>query len=256
MLSPTDPASPVILWFTFAALIGLLVYRAVRKERRDYQRFKRFERTRNRQRMMRKWLVDSLTMFGGAAVVIIALSWRFVTPLLGAVEGWPISVGWRRLLADTGGLVPGVAAAIGVALLGGTIFAVALARKTDDLPTIGDIGALLPRNRAELVYGALLSVNAGVVEELLFRFALPALIFGASGSALAAVVGSVALFGVLHLYQGWPGILGATVIGSLLMALYLATGSIVVAVIVHVLIDLRSLVLIPMLVFAVHRTRG
>nr|WP_231369309.1 CPBP family intramembrane glutamic endopeptidase [Frigoribacterium sp. CG_9.8] len=120
---------------------------------------------------------------------------------------------------------------------------------------IGDIGALLPRNRPELVLGALLSVNAGVVEELLFRLAVPALIFGATGSATGAVIGSVLLFAVLHFYQGWPGMIGALVIGALLMVLYLATGSILVVIVAHALIDLRSLVLIPMLVFGVHRVR-
>jgi membrane protease YdiL (CAAX protease family) len=256
VLSPTDPASPVVLWFALVGLIGLLAYRAVRKERREFQRFKRFERTRNRQRMMRKWLIDSLTMFGGAAAVILVLSWQFVTPLLDAVGHWPASVWWRSVLAGTGALVPGVAIGLGVAFVSGTVFAVAVARNGDEVPTIGDIGALLPRNRAELVYGALLSVNAGVVEELLFRLAVPTLIFGASGSAVAAVTVSVLLFGSLHFYQGWPGILGAIVIGGLLMTLYLATGSIAVAIVVHALIDLRSLVLIPMVVFGVHRTRG
>ena len=53
------------------------------------------------------------------------------------------------------------------------------------VPTLSarDIHALLPRNRGELRYGALLSVNAGVVEELLFRLAFPVLIFAATDSA-------------------------------------------------------------------------
>lgn len=255
VLSPDDPAGRAILLVVLAGLIALLIYRAIRKDRNEYQRFKRFERTRNRQRMMRKWLLDSLTMFGGAAVIILLLAWRSVPPLQRAVDQWPIGQWWRSLLADTGGLVPGFATGLAIALVGGTIVAVALARRSDSVPTIGDIGALLPRNQPELVLGALLSVNAGVVEELLFRLAVPALIFGATGSALAAVVGGVLLFGALHFYQGWPGILGTTVIGALLMALYLATGSILAAIVAHALIDLRSLVLIPMLVFGVQRVR-
>ena len=255
MLSPDDPAGRAILLVVLAGLIALLVYRAVRKDRNEFQRFKRFERTRNRQRMMRKWLLDSLAMFGGAAVIILLLAGQFVPLLQREVDRWPIGLWWRSLLADTGSLVPGFAAGLGVALVGATIAAVVLARRSESVPTIGDIGALLPRNRPELVLGALLSVNAGVVEELLFRLAVPALIFGTTGSALAAVTGGVALFGTLHFYQGWPGIVGATVIGALLMALYLATGSILVAIVAHALIDLRSLVLIPMLVFGVQRVR-
>lgn len=256
MLSPDAPAGRLILWLALAALIGLLVYRAVRKDRREYQRFKRFERTRNRQKMMRKWLVDSLTMFGGATVVILALSWRYVPLLLREVDGWPIAAWWRAVVASSGGLIPAIASGLAVALVGGTVLAVALARNAGEVPAIGDIGALLPRNRTELGFGAALSVNAGVVEELLFRLAVPALVFGASGSAPVAVVGSLLLFGALHFYQGWPGVVGAVVIGALLMTLYLATGNIFVPIVAHALIDLRSLVLIPMLVFGVHRVRA
>ena len=256
MLSPDDPAGQAVLLGVLVALIAVLGYRAMRKDRNEYQRFKRFERTRNRQRMMRKWLLDSLAVFGGAAVIILVLAGQFVPLLQRGVNQSPIGRWWHSLLADTGGLLPGLAIGLAVALVGGTIAAVVLARRSDSVPTIGDIGALLPRNRPELVLGALLSVNAGIVEELLFRLAVPALIFGATGSALAAVIGSVMLFGALHFYQGWPGIVGATVIGALLMVLYLATGSILVAIVAHALIDLRSLVLIPMLVFRVQRVRA
>ena len=41
---------------------------------------------------------------------------------------------------------------------------------------------MLPRERGELKFGAGLAVTAGVVEELLFRLALPALIYGIFGS--------------------------------------------------------------------------
>lgn len=256
MLSPDEPVARVILIVLLGGLIALLVYRAVRKDRSEFQRFKRFERTRNRQRMMRKWLLDSLAMFGGAAVVILLIAVQFVPLFQRAVAQWPIGRWWRSLIDDTGGLVPGFASGVAVALVGGTIVAVALARRSESVPMIGDIGALLPRNRPELVLGALLSINAGIVEELLFRLAVPALIFGATGSALAALIGSVLLFGALHFYQGWPGMVGATVIGALLMVLYLASGSILVAIVAHALIDLRSLVLIPMLVFGVHRVRA
>jgi membrane protease YdiL (CAAX protease family) len=256
MLSPDSPASRVVLCVTLVALIALLVYRAVRKERREYQRFKRFERTRNRQRMLRKWLFDALLTFGGSAVVILLLCWQYVHPLLRATASWPIGRWFSGLLNDTGPLIPGLAAGLAVALVGGTILAVFLARNAENIPTIGDIGALLPRNRRELTYGAALSVNAGVVEELLFRLAVPALIFGAIGNAVVAVTGSVLIFALLHVYQGWPGMIGALVIGALLMSLYLATGNILVPMITHALVDLRSLVLIPMLVYRVHASRS
>ncbi|MCU1584827.1 MAG: family intrarane metalloprotease protein [Microbacteriaceae bacterium] len=256
MLSPDSPASRVVLCVTLVALIALLVYRAVRKERKEYQRFKRFERTRNRQRMLRKWLIDALLTFGGSAVVILLLSWQYITPLRGATAAWPVGRWFSGLLDDTGALIPGLAAVFAIALVGGTALAVFLARNSENIPTIGDIGALLPRNRRELAYGAALSINAGVVEELLFRLAVPALIFGALGNAVVAVAASILLFALLHVYQGWPGMIGALVVGALLMSLYLATGNILVPIVTHALVDLRSLVLIPVLVYRVHATRA
>ena len=253
MLSPDQPYSRLVLWAALALLVVLLIVRAISKDRLEYQRFKRFERTRNRQRMMRRWLISSLAMFGAAAALLLLLAWRYVPLLLAAVDSWPAGRWFRSLVATTGALIPAGSLALAVVIVVGTVIAVFLARRSADVPTIGDIGALLPRNRAELFYGAALSVNAGLVEELLFRLAVPAVIVGASGSALAAVVASVLLFGGLHVYQGVPGIVGATLIGALLMVLYLASGSIAVPIVAHALIDLRSLVLIPVLVYRVDR---
>ena len=122
--------------------------------------------------------------------------------------------------------------------------------------TVGDIKSMLPRNRQELRLGALLSINAGIVEELVFRFALPAAIYGASGNAIAAVLASVLLFGALHLYQGIPGVVGTAIVGLVMMAFYVVSGTIIVPIVLHALFDLRSLVLLPMAVYRVHRVDG
>ena len=104
--------------------------------------------------------------------------------------------------------------------------------------------------------GGLLSINAGIVEELLFRLSLPALLFATTGNAIVAIVGSLLLFGIMHSYQGVTGIVITTVIGALFMALYVLSGSILVAIIAHAALDLRSLVMIPMAVSRVHLIDG
>ncbi|MCU1413909.1 MAG: family intrarane metalloprotease protein [Microbacteriaceae bacterium] len=254
MLSPDWPYTRVVLIVALVVLVVALVVRAVTKDRTEYQRFKRFERTRNRQRMMRRWLITSFAFFGVAAALLLVLAWRYVGIFLSAVRATPPGR-WLGALVAGNGFIPGLALGVAIALVIGTVVAIYLARKSADVPTLGDIGALLPRNRAELYYGFGLSVNAGLVEELLFRLAVPAALFGASGNVLAAVLGSVVLFGALHAYQGLPGVIGATLIGAFLMLLYLCTGSILVSIIAHALIDLRSLVVIPVLVYGVQRVR-
>jgi len=256
VLSPYSPLTPYVLGVVLAGLLAFMAVRAVRKDRREYGRFKRMRSTKQRQKVFRKWLRESFLTFGGSAVVVLLLVWQFVPLFLDAVNGWAFVADARQTFADSGALGVGLVVGLAVALVGGTLIIVVLARKETEVASIGDVQALLPRNRAELPYGAALAINAGVVEELLFRLAMPALIFGVTGSAVAAVVASIVVFALLHVYQGVAGIVGALVIGILLMAVYLATGSILAAIVVHALFDLRSLVLIPVVVFGVHKELG
>ncbi|MDO7883273.1 CPBP family intramembrane glutamic endopeptidase [Salinibacterium soli] len=248
MLDPSWPWTPLVAWVLLAALLALLVVRTALKDRREYRRFTRYRTTLKRQAMMRKWLLDSLWSIGGVAVVVLVVAGRFVAPLLAELQSW---------LPIDPGLVWGIISGGAVALAVLTIVGIHSARHSpDDVATIGDIAAMLPRNRQELRLGWLLSINAGVSEELLFRLALPALVFAATGSAAVAVIVPLLLFGALHVYQGVAGVVGTTVVGGVLAASYIATGSIVVPILLHALFDLRSLVLIPTAVYGAHRIDG
>lgn len=250
MLSPDLPGVSWVCSALFFALLGFLAWRAARKDRREYQRFKRYRSTVRRQAMYRKWLRESFVTFGGLALVILVLVWQFIPLVLDDVNGWDWVRQWRQSLSwMSTGLIT-VIAVIVVLLPIALLF---FARKQDDVTAIGDIQALLPRNRAEVHIGALLSLNAGVVEELLFRLALPALAYAAFGNAFFALLVSSLVFGSLHMYQGLPGIIGTTIVGIVLLAIYIATGSILAAIVVHVLIDLRSFVFIPLIVLRVPR---
>jgi membrane protease YdiL (CAAX protease family) len=248
MLDPSWPWTPLVLWVLLAGLLALLVVRTARKDRREYQRFKRYRTTLKRQAMMRKWLLDSLWSIGGVAVVLLLLVWQFVAPLLAELRSWfPLDT------AVTWAVIGGAVVAFGVLTGLGILSA---RRSPEEVATIGDIAAMLPRNRQEIRLGWLLSINAGVSEELLFRLALPALVYGASGSAVLAVALPLVLFGALHLYQGVFGVVGTAVVGGLLFFAYVATGTILVPIVLHALFDLRSLVLIPSAVYGAHRIDG
>ena len=261
MLPADSPATRWILSVAFVALMVTLIIRAVRKDRREYRRFKRYRTTKRRQGMLRRWLLESLLVFGGASVALLLLAGNQVQPLLDAIEEWPFIATARAWLDGNAELAWGLLAGALAAFALLTWLAVREIRReaasSEDgkstVPTVGDIHALLPRNRAELKLGAAMSINAGIVEELLFRLALPAVLFGATGNAVVAVVGSILLFGALHAYQGIAGVIGTSLVGALLMLLFIGTGSIAAPIIAHALFDLRSLVLIPMLVSRVHR---
>ena len=246
MLSPTNPANPWILAIALVALVVVMVIRASRKDKREYRRFKMLRTTKRRQAMFRRWVLQSFALFGGASVVLLVLDAQFVPLLLAEVRTveWIASPITQLILA--GVLVVGAIVAVG---------GIIAARSETEIPSIGDVQALLPRNRAELRWGAALSINAGLVEELLFRLAFPAAIFGITANAIVAIVASIVIFGLLHLYQGVPGIVGSMLLGAVFMAIYLISGSILLAIVVHALFDLRSLVLIPIVLFKVHLVR-
>ena len=254
MLDPTWALTRPILWIAVAALVAVLVVRSIRKDRKEYQRFKRFRTTAKRQAMYRRWLLDSFLSFGGLALGLLLLAGQFVVPLLVELQSWE-PVAWIRS-QRTNGLFIGLGVGLAVGLVALTIVGIRAARKEQDVMMVGDIRSMLPRNKQELRLGALLSINAGIVEELVFRLALPAVVFGATGSAAVAVVFSVLLFGALHLYQGAAGVIGTTVVGAVMMSIYVVTGSIVVPIALHALFDLRSLVLIPVAIYRVHRIDG
>lgn len=249
---PVDaPFTPWVLGALLVALVTVLTWRAVTKDRREYQRFKRYRSTQRRQKMYRKWLLESFAWFGGSTAVVLVLVWAFVPRMLAQVESWPAMVAFRSLLASSD-LAAGLIVGGSIGLFGGLLAMVFLGRNAKEVPTIGDIHALLPRNRAELTFGWLLSINAGVVEELLFRLAMPTLIFAVFDNALLAIVVSLVMFGALHGYQGVGGVIGSTLVGVVLMAVFLATGNILWPILVHAVFDLRSLVLIPVVVYQVH----
>lgn len=254
MLAADDPISRVVALALAVALIALLLWRAITKDRREYARFRRYRSTARRQTLLRRWLIESIVLFGGSAVLVALVAHPFIAPVLEAAR----SVGWVTVLVDWFARPAGMLSlALGLAI-GAVLTAVGMrsARREGGVVMIGDIAALLPRNRPELGYASGLAVNAGLSEELLFRWALPALLFVVTGEPLSAFGLALLLFAGLHAYQGLPGILGTLVVGLLLTAVYIVSGSIWLAIVVHILFDLRTLVLVPVAVYGVHRVPG
>ena len=237
-------------------VVTLLIWRATTRERREYQQFKRMRSTVARQKVMRKWLIESVLIMGGLSAAVLLAAWEYVPTALRDAQAWaPIAA--SRDFFDTS-LGAGLAIGAVIGGLAAIVVPLILVRNEspDDIPKLGDIGALLPRTRGELPYGAGLALSAGVFEELLFRLALPALLFGIGLNGPLAFLVATVLFGCLHLYQKAVGVLMATVLGLIFAFLYLVSGSIVLAIVVHVLIDIRSLVLLPLLLGKVWSKRA
>jgi uncharacterized protein len=246
---------PLALLALFLVVAVLLVVRAANRDRRDYRRFKRLTSTRERQLVFAKWLRESFLLNGGIAAAVLLASWSFIGEASRSALSWPPLRWLHQNLGGDFGIGVGIGAAVAVAIV--LVLPVFLLRnQVNEVPAIGDVAALLPRTRGELKYGVGLSVNAGIVEELLFRLGMPALLFGITGNgALSFLIASV-LFGLLHIYQKFWGVLGATILGVVFSLVYLLTGSIWVVIVAHALVDLRSLVLLPLVLHGVWRKTG
>jgi len=233
-------------------VLGLLVWRAATRSRDTFRRFKRLTSTRARQKVYGRWLLESALVMGGLGAAVLLAAFPDVPRVLAGTQSWaPVAAVREFLGTPTGAAVSVVAVVIVAAAL---IAPVLLLRRTvgdggvDAIPAVGDIRSLLPRVRAELKYGVGLGLSAGIFEELLFRLGIPALLFGITGLAPLSFAIAAVIFGMLHLYQGPLGILFAALLGVVFAALYVLTGSIAAPIVLHALVDLRTLVLIPVVV--------
>jgi CAAX protease family protein len=105
---------------------------------------------------------------------------------------------------------------------------------------------ILPVTRQERAWFALVSVTAGICEEVLYRgFLIRYLSNGPwhAGLWIALTIASIS-FGLAHGYQGLSGIIGTALLGSVMAVIFLATGSLWLPMALHAMIDLRVLLLL------------
>jgi len=112
------------------------------------------------------------------------------------------------------------------------------------------VGALIPDSHQERSWWAAVSVGAGISEELVFRgFLLYYLSLYLPHLNTAERVLLVSLFfGLAHIYQGKSGAIGTGILGLILAGLYLMTGSLLLPVAIHAVVDARVLLIFPPIV--------
>lgn len=154
------------------------------------------------------WAVGSRHQ-GSGAVGLVALPW-------GAFLGWTVAL-----------VVAGLAATAAFRWLGVVV----------DLREEPLLRALMPRSPRERGTFAVLSLAAGVGEELAYRGYVIGVLSGVIGTFGAAVVSTV-VFGVLHVYQGILGMARTAVLGGLLAGVFLLSGSLWPPIAAHAVLDI------------------
>jgi membrane protease YdiL (CAAX protease family) len=99
---------------------------------------------------------------------------------------------------------------------------------------------LMPVTKSQMLFFTLLvSVSAGICEELIFRAYLYNLLDSHIGIAGAIFFSSIA-FGFWHIYLGLKEVLRTSIMGAILCGVYIFTGNIVIPIILHIFIDVYS----------------
>ena len=174
----------------------------------------------------------------------IALEWSLVAAVL---------VVWRaagRSAADLGLAVPDgratlVGAALTLAALIGLTWQWFVIKRLDETgrdrlrEQLAGAAGMLPADEPERRTFRLGALTAGSCEEILFRGFLVWYAATWIGPWPAAVVTSIA-FGLGHLYQGRAGVIKTGLAGLVAGTLYVATGSLLWPIILHVAIDLQG----------------
>jgi uncharacterized protein len=103
--------------------------------------------------------------------------------------------------------------------------------------SLGGTGTLLPRTSGERWGFALVSLTAGITEEVLFRGFVTWYCAAWTGLVVAVLLSAV-LFGIGHVYQGVRQIPKTALAGLVLAAIVIAGGSLWPAIVLHTVMDL------------------
>jgi len=209
-----------------------------------FTRFKAVEETGARQRVFLRWTLQGAIHFLGMPLLGLALLGRLDALWIFPAEFAPAAADMPEVVEMSPGFVGTL---IGAVLAGGLVGGlVASRRRKPAVPRKAlDIDAMIPRNRGEALRVALLGANAALTEEVCFRLYIP-LLFALLGAPPWIGFGaSVLLFGAMHRYQGWLGMVLTAVLGMMFAYAYLVSGGLALPILLHLLLNWNGLILRP-----------
>jgi uncharacterized protein len=105
---------------------------------------------------------------------------------------------------------------------------------------LASVKRLAPTNSTERAMWVVVSITAGVCEEILYRGWLLSLFGAALGSVWLGLLISSILFGYAHAYQGRNAIFSTGVGGAVFGIVFVVSGSLIPGQLLHTAIDLNS----------------
>lgn len=245
-------------WIAAPIVFALLAYAVIRfpREVDEYAHFRKSEETTERIAFFRKWLREGFIIYTLIPLVVLFVIGRLdafssLPPEFVPVRDWlnlgdapAVDDGKETSVPYVLGIVVGIGLAILLGLALRKIIAFSESRQNNIFP---DIKPLLPRNGRERFPVMVLALNASFGEELFFRVLLPLTLIMVGVPPVLALILAIIVFGLVHLYQGWMGVILTALVGVLLTYAYLRSGSIWVPVAAHLLININGLFIRPIL---------
>lgn len=173
--------------------------------------------------------------FATAAALAVETGWQPMRVMPASAGPW---IDAYRVWFDV--IVAVICAGFLVIVGQGLLCATSAARRRAVVPAFARLAYLLPASRRERRWWIVLSLSAGICEELLYRGYLLHFLDAQVGLGMAWLLSSLA-FGCAHLYQGWQGVASTTLTGVVFGALAIGTGNLALPIAAHVLVDLQIL---------------
>lgn len=104
---------------------------------------------------------------------------------------------------------------------------------------LNDIYHYLPKTSKELLWFILLSVSAGICEEIIFRLFLFEFLRGNTNLIIAFAITNL-IFSITHIGSGVKNLASSFILGLLFNAIYYFTDNIWIAIVLHMSIDINA----------------
>jgi membrane protease YdiL (CAAX protease family) len=186
------------------------------------------------------------------ALVALGFDWSKLNPKSLALEGSSLIQSLPRGSDFDHGSLAGVGIGLAAGMVAMVIARIrsnrrgTLSPRVPDAPKpwwrelLPDFSALLPATTHERLFWAAVAVSAGICEEIVFRGWLLATLHGQLGlDGTRLILIGAAIFGLAHAYQGITGMILTAFAGAFFCVLYVETGSLLVPILLHTLVDLR-----------------
>jgi membrane protease YdiL (CAAX protease family) len=206
---------PVVGWWAYRRFLARLAREGARALVREY-------------RHTILWLVGlgaatlALWLAGGRSLAALGLA----APLRGPASEFTFSIAAGALVAL---ILRPLAAALSRKAAAG------LRRQ------MAKLEAFLPKTGEQLCWGLLVSLFAGLCEEIAYRgYLIPYFRFWLP--QWPALIAAALLFGLAHLYQGVAGTLMSAVLGLAFGYIYVETSSLALPIVLHAVVDISAMV--------------